>query len=97
MATKTDTLQAALRTGKGRAVAPETALAPVETPPAARPRSSRAPSRADRVNVSAWLDPAYKRSLRMVQAQTDRKLEKLLAEALNDLFAKHNVPQVRED
>ena len=30
-------------------------------------------------------------------AVTDKKLEPLLAEALNDLFQKYDVPQIRED
>lgn len=59
--------------------------------------SKKPPSREGKINVSAWLDPAYKRSLRMVQARTDKKIEPLMAEALNDLFQKYDVPQIRED
>jgi hypothetical protein len=33
----------------------------------------------------------------MVRAQTGKKAQQLLAEALNDLFAKYDVPQIRED
>ena len=97
MTRKANALQAALSQSSRRKPTP----APVEgaengeATPAAP--AGRAPSRAGKVNVSAWLSPDYKRSLRMVQARTDKKLEPLLAEALNDLFAKYDVPQVRED
>ncbi len=100
--TKASTLQAALSGGSGK----ERAAASPSTPPQDeissetrrhRPTTARTPSRADKVNVSGWFDPAYKRSMRMVQAITDKKLEALLAEAMNDLFAKYDVPQVRED
>lgn len=93
---KANPLQAALSQLSGRKPA---AAASDASPTLAAPAASsgRAPSREGKVNVSAWLAPDYKRSLRMVQARTDKKLEPLLAEALNDLFAKYDVPQVRED
>jgi hypothetical protein len=43
-------------------------------------------SRTGQVNISAWLHPDFKSSL-----------QNLMAEALNDLFAKYNVPTIRED
>ena len=95
MTKKADALQAALASSGGRKPMAEAAgVATLEVPDIA---TSRAPSREGKVNISAYLDPAYKRSLRMVQAVTDKKLEPLLAEALNDLFAKYDVPQVRAD
>lgn len=69
----------------------------VATVPRPQPATGRPASREGKVNISGWFDPAYKRSLRMIQAATDKKLEPLLAEALNELFAKYDVPQVRED
>ena len=68
----------------------EPAAAP-ETPRRASP--AKAPSRAGRVNVSAYFPPEVKSSLRLVQAQRGGTVQDLLAEALNLLFAKHNVPQ----
>jgi hypothetical protein len=53
------------------------------------------PSRVGRVNVTGYFDPAVKQSLRLIQAKfPDRRTEQeLLAEALDDLFAKYGVPQ----
>jgi len=47
--------------------------------------------REGKVHIGAYLDPEFRRALRMVQAQTDKDLQELLAEALKDLFVKHNV------
>lgn len=52
------------------------------------------PHRAGRVNVTGYFDPAVKVSFRMIQTKhPERTMQDLLAEALNDLFAKYNVPQ----
>ncbi len=52
------------------------------------------PHRAGRVNVTGYFDPSVKQSIRLIQAKhPDRTLQALLSEALNDLFAKYNVPQ----
>lgn len=52
------------------------------------------PSRVGRVNVTGYFNPAVKSSLRSIQAKhPDKNIQALLAEALNDLFAKYNVPQ----
>lgn len=94
-------LQAALsgNAGKDRPARHE-APPPAEgaaSAPRSQPATGRPASREGKVNISGWFDPAYKRSLRMIQAATDKKLEPLLAEALNELFAKYDVPQVREE
>jgi len=58
----------------------------------------KAPSRAGKLHISAWLSPDYKTSLRAVQMKhPDKNLQSLLMEALNDLFGKYNVPVVREE
>jgi hypothetical protein len=62
-----------------------------------RSAAPRQASRRDKVNVAAWLDPAYKSSLRLIQARKGGNIQGLLEEALNDLFAKHDVPQVTSD
>lgn len=59
-----------------------------------RSAAPRQANRRDKVNVAAWLDPAYKSSLRLIQARKGGNIQGLLEEALNDLFAKHDVPQV---
>jgi hypothetical protein len=56
----------------------------------------RQPSRAGRWNLSAWVDPAYKRSLMLVRIKEDRTAQALICEAMNLLFEKHNVPIVTE-
>lgn len=96
MSKKASALQAALSQNGGK----RSGLDPVDqerTPDHMTSPATRPASREGKVNISAWLNPDFKRSLRMVQAVTDKKLEVLMAEALNELFAKHNVPQIRED
>jgi hypothetical protein len=44
------------------------------------------------VNISAYFPAEVKASLRMVQAKTGSNVKECLAEALRDLFRKHNVP-----
>jgi hypothetical protein len=48
--------------------------------------------KAGEVNVSAYFPAEVKASLRMVQAKTGYSLKDCMAEALRDLFRKHNVP-----
>lgn len=62
--------------------------------PAMGAQSSTRADRIGRVNVTGYFDPSVKASFRLIQAQhPDRSLQDLLAEALDDLFAKYNVPQ----
>jgi hypothetical protein len=76
--------------GSGRAKHP---AATVAAPSGAQAVGTR-PHRVGRVNVTGYFDPAVKRSIRLIQAKhPDRTTQVLLAEALNDLFAKYNVPQ----
>lgn len=52
------------------------------------------PGRVGKVNITGYFDPAVKKSIRLIQAHDPKlKVQDLLAEALNDLFAKYNVPQ----
>lgn len=88
MAGKTNALQAALASTAANKKARNAAPEPMPQAPA------RAPGRAGKKNISAWLDPAYDRSLMMVRAVSGKKAQDLIAEALNDLFAKYDVPQI---
>jgi antitoxin-like ribbon-helix-helix protein len=55
------------------------------------------PSRAGKVNVTGYFPPAVKSSFRMIQtAHPEKTIQDLLAEAINDLFAKYNVPQTAQ-
>lgn len=58
------------------------------------PRKSVAPSREGKIHIGAYLPADFKRSLRLVQAQTGEDIQTLLTRALNDLFKSHNVPIV---
>lgn len=65
--------------------------------PAASPE--RANSRVGKIALTFHLPEDFKRSLRLVQAHRGNgcTLEKLAAEAFNDLFGKYNVPTVNKD
>jgi hypothetical protein len=91
---KMQNLQEALKQSTGK-----TTAAPEQGPstPALAPiRVSQ--SRAGQVNISAWLHADFKSSLRLVQARKGRNatLQDLMAEALNDLFTKYDVPTIRQ-
>jgi hypothetical protein len=94
---KMQNLQQALSrsTGKAPAVPEPVAATTTVTPP----NPQRQPSRKGQVNISAWLDGNYKSSLRLVQARKggNATLQDLLAEALNDLFTKYDVPTIRQE
>jgi hypothetical protein len=89
-------LQAQLERASGRSV--PAVVAPVPVPAAAtpetRPASARPPSREGKAHIGAYLSPDFKRSLRLVQAQTGEDTQTLIARALNELFRAHNVPVV---
>jgi len=97
MATKFAAIQRELERAGGSkrpaAVAPE----PVAAAPAAASAKPKAPSREGKIHIGAYLHPDFKRSLRMVQAQTGQDIQALLALALNDLFRGHNVPVIDDD
>ncbi len=91
---KIDDLQKALERGRA-AAAP--AVEPIVREPALpmTPTSYKAPSREGKTNITAYLSPDYKASLRLIQSKRNRSLQSLMAEALNDLFTKYDVPTVR--
>src|ERR1035438_9177985 len=90
-------MQAALR----NAAAPASRTAPATAPPTAERRtmqpSTRPPSRVGKVAITAWLPPQFMSSFRLIQAQDNRPLQDLAAEAFNELFRKYNVPTVSID
>ncbi len=61
-----------------------------------RAGSYKAPSRENKTPITAYLSPDYKTSLRLIQARENRSIQALIGEALNDMFAKYNVPTVSE-
>ncbi len=88
------------RKGAAVAVSPSVAPAapaPLNTEAAPRAASYKAPSREGKIHIGAYLHPDFKRSLRLVQAQTGEDVQQLVARALNELFRAHNVPVVDQD
>jgi hypothetical protein len=69
-----------------------TSAAP-ESQPQGPPPLTASASREGKVNISGYFPMEVKSSLRLVQAKRGGKVQDLLAEALNLLFAKYNVPE----
>lgn len=89
---KSSLTEALTRTARGRDTAEAVIEAPQKAIGAAAGRAK--PGRVGKINITGYFDPAVKKSIRLIQAHApDRTVQDLLAEALNDLFAKHNVPQ----
>jgi len=87
---KPNNLAAAL---KQQARGTHTAPAVSTERPQPRPRKE-ATTRQGRVMVSGWLPIEARSSLKLIQAKhPERLMQELVAEAMNDLFAKYNVPQ----
>lgn len=52
------------------------------------------PGRASKSNVTGYFPQAVKKQLRLLAAERETTIQRLLAEGLNDLFAKHNLPEI---
>ena len=61
------------------------------------PLTKRQRSRIGQENVSAWLPWQYKARLRVLQSKRKGNIQELIAEARNDLFAKHHVAEIHDD
>ena len=76
-----------LQQGLKSAAAPEPPK--IEAVPTAQAR----PDRAGKTLIGGWFPRSYSSSLRLIQAaHPERTTQELVREALNDLFAKYNVP-----
>jgi len=88
-------------TNRARVAVAESVPTPVTPDEAPRPKSKAAlmveASRAGKVHVGGYFDPQVKKSLRMIQLQTDQDLQTLILRALNDLFRAYNVPVVDQE
>ena len=60
---------------------------------AVSPSSTQA-SRAVKASVTGYFAPEVRRQLRRLAADRDTTIQALLGEALNDLFAKHGLPEI---
>jgi hypothetical protein len=85
MSTKKPSLSAALREAASRTA---TEPASAETPPSSA-ASHKRPSRHGLKVISGHFDPAVSKQLRLLALERDSNVQALLAEAINDLFAKH--------
>ena len=54
----------------------------------------RAPGRAGKVSIAGFFEPAVRKQLRQLALDTGSTNQDLVAEALNDLFAKHGLPEI---
>src|SRR3954451_2151896 len=52
------------------------------------------PGRAEMTNLTGYFPPAVKKLLRMIAAEEETTIQELMAEALNDLFAKRGKPEI---
>jgi hypothetical protein len=52
------------------------------------------PGRAGKANVTGYFPPAVKKQLRLLSAEHGLTIQRLLGEALNDLFAKYGRPEI---
>lgn len=87
MTTKPNSLREAMQgIAKADAAPPESHAQHSEP----KPTVSVAPSRRGKRSVGGHFTPEAARQLRILAAETDNTVQDLLAEALNDLFRKHN-------
>ena len=63
-------------------------------PKPAEDASAAAPSRVGRVQIAGFFSKGASKQLRLLALETDGTVQSLLAEALNDLFAKHHKPPI---
>lgn len=82
-------------------VAPRREPAPVVAVEAVRAPVKKAeenphyrPGRANKSNVTGYFPGEVKKQLRLLAAERDTTIQHLLAEALNDLFAKNGKPEI---
>jgi hypothetical protein len=98
MARKAADLRSAMQSSAKRALATATieAAPPAATAERANPDNPHyRPGRATKTNVTGYFDKAVKIQLKTIGLETgDRTIQELLAEALNDLFAKYGKPEI---
>ena len=83
-------LKAAMEGMSGVAEATVVALpTSVAAPPALVERPTLAPSRRGKQNVSAYIERAAAKQLRLLAVELETSTQALVEEALNDLFRKH--------
>ena len=92
MAKPSADLRQAILSGAERRAAASVPASP--SPGAQDVPAHRQPNRVGKVTVTGYFDPAVRRQLRRLALDTDTTAQALLGEALNDLFAKHGLPEL---
>ncbi len=87
-------MQAALNSAAVPANRTAPATAPANTDRRPAQSAPRPASRVGKVAITAWLPAQFMSSFRLIQAQENRPIQELAAEAFNELFRKYNVPTV---
>lgn len=85
---------AGLSKAAGREPAPEPAAPAPAAAPAREEPQAQPPSRQGKVAISAYFDPAVRKQLAILAVHQDASQAALLAEALNLLFEKHELPPI---
>ena len=93
MAKKTADLRQAMLSSSEPAGQVQPSLDEARPPEDSRPRQVRA-GREGKSNITGYFPPEVKKQLRLLAAEQDTTIQNLLAEALNDLFAKNGKPEL---
>lgn len=93
MAKKTADLRQAMLSGSEPAAPARAALDEARPAEKSRPRPVRT-GREGKSNITGYFPPEVKKQLRLLAAEQDTTIQSLLAEALNDLFAKNGKPEL---
>jgi hypothetical protein len=96
MSRKATDLRLAMRsTANPAAAARETPAAPLARSEPSLDRNPHfRPGRAGKTNVTGYFPGEVKKQLRILAAERDTTIQDLMAEALNDLFAKYGKPEI---
>ena len=52
------------------------------------------PSRRGKKRVEAWISPEARKQLKLIAVEEDKSQDRVMADALNMLFAKHGIPPI---
>lgn len=90
MSTRPNPLRDAMQATQHAAMPARQPLTMEAAPAPALRQAPPAPSRIGKRAVTAHFEPTVSRQLRILAAETDRTVQDLVGEALNDLFRKYN-------
>ena len=89
---KADLLQAMRE--KANPVAAEVQPVPTKQVNSGAGQATQSPSRAGKRQVAAYFPAHVQKQLKLLMVENDTTVQNLLAEALNDLFAKYGKPEI---